>query len=90
MDNSFIHADIFFFVTTIAVVVVALLLVIALIYLIMALNRIKHIAEQIREETILFREDIHDLRDSVRREGFKVKNLFDIGYGIFKRRKNKK
>ena len=76
--------------TTIAVVVVALLLVIALIYLIMALNRIKHIAEQIREETILFREDIHDLRDSVRREGFKVKNLFDIGYGIFKRRKNKK
>ena len=79
--DTLIHADIFFFVTTIAVVCVTLLVAIALIYLIKVLNRIKNIAEQIREETVLFREDVHDLRDSVRREGFKLKNLF----GFFQR-----
>lgn len=88
--NTLIHADIFFFVTTIVVVVVGLLFVIALIYLIKVLNRIKTIAEQVRDETVLFREDIHDLRDSVRREGFKVKSLFDFGYSFFKRRSGKK
>ncbi|HVO28743.1 MAG TPA: hypothetical protein VMT81_02050 [Candidatus Paceibacterota bacterium] len=73
--DTLIHADIFFFVTTIAVIVVALLVAIVLIYLIKVLNRIKDIAEQVREETILFREDIHGLRDSVRREGFKFRSL---------------
>jgi cell division protein FtsX len=76
--DTLIHADIFFFVTTIAVVVVTLLLAIVLIYLIKVLNRIKDIAEQVREETILFREDIHELRDSVKNETFKLKNLFSI------------
>ena len=76
--DTLIHADIFFFITTIAVVVITLLVVVVLIYLIKVLNRIKSIAEQVRDETILFREDIHDLRDSVRREGFKIKNLFTV------------
>jgi len=76
--DTLIHADIFFFVTTIAVVAITLLLIIVLIYLIKVLNRIKSIAEQVRDETILFREDIHDLRDSVKREGFKLKSLFSV------------
>lgn len=88
--DTLIHADIFFFVTTIAVVVITLLLVVALIYLILALRRIKIIAEQIRDETILFREDIHGLRESIQREGFKLKSLFDFGYGFFKKRVGKK
>jgi hypothetical protein len=88
--DTLIHADIFFFVTTIAVVIVTLLLAIALIYLIKVLNRIKNIAEQIREETVLFREDVHDLRDSVRREGFKLKNIADFAMGFFGRKKSKK
>lgn len=88
--DTLIHADIFFFVTTIAIVVVALLWVIALIYLIKVLNRIKNIAEQVRDETILFREDIHGLRDSIQREGFKVKHLFNFGYDFFKKHVGKK
>lgn len=88
--DTLIHADIFFFVTTIAVIVLTLLLIVVLIYLIMALRRIKTIAEQIRDETILFREDIHDLRASVQKEGFKLKSLFDFGYSFFKRRVGKK
>ena len=88
--DTLMNANIFFFVTTIAVVVVTLLLAVALIYLVMALNRIKNIAEQVRDETILFREDIHGLRESVQREGFKMKSLFDFGYNFFKKRIGKK
>ena len=90
MDTSLIHADVFFFVTTIAVVFVAILLVAALIYLIMILNRIKSIAEQVRDETILFRQDIHGLRESIQKEGFRMKSLFDFGYNFFKRQVGKK
>lgn len=69
------HADIFFFVTTIAVVVVALFFTIALIYLIVILKRVRDIAEQVKEETILFREDVHELRDQVKRTGFQAKSF---------------
>jgi len=88
--DTLIHADIFFFVTTIVVVVVGLLFVITLIYLIKILNRIKNIAEEVRDETILFREDIHGLRNSIQREGFKIKHLFNFGYEFFKKRAGKK
>src|SRR5579872_6142406 len=71
--DTLMHADIFFFVTTIAVVVVALCFTIALIYLIVILKRVRDIADQIREETILFREDVHELRDQVKRTGFQAK-----------------
>lgn len=80
--NDFIHADIFFVVTTVVVIVVGVVFTIALIYLVVILRRIRDIADQVREETILFREDIHELRDSVRREGFKVKNLLSFFKGI--------
>ena len=88
--DTLIHADIFFFVTTVAVVVVTLLLAIVLIYLIRVLNRIKNIAEQVHQETILFREDVHELRDSVRREGFKLKSIANFAMGFFNKKKSKK
>ena len=87
--DTLIHADIFFFVTTIVVVVVVILFIIALIYFIRVLSQIKGIAEEVREETHLFREDIHDLRESVRREGFKLKSLLNFGYSFFGRSKKK-
>ena len=51
--NTLVHADIFFFVTTIAVVVVAAALAIALMYLVRILNDVKKIAEQVREELVV-------------------------------------
>jgi hypothetical protein len=82
--NDFIHADIFFVVTTVVVIVVGLVFTIALIYLIQILRRVRDVAEQIREETILFREDVHELRDSVKREGFKIKNLLNFFQNVVK------
>ncbi len=81
--DTLIHADIFFFVTTIAVVIVTIALTVALIYLAKVLSDIKEITRQVKEETTLFRGDIADLRSDIAREGFRierfamfVKNLF--------------
>ena len=87
MDNTLIHADIFFFVTTIAVVIVAVALTVALIYLAKVLNDLKEITRQVREETVLFREDLKDLRGEVRREGFQMKQFADFFIKLFKRKK---
>lgn len=77
--NDFIHADIFFVVTTVMVVIVGIILIIALIYLVATLRRIRKIADLVHEEAVLFREDVHDLRDVVRREGFKIKSALAFG-----------
>jgi hypothetical protein len=76
--NELVHADVFFFVTTIAVVIVAIIFISVLIYFVLILGRIKKIATLIHEEALLFQEDIHDLRANVRNEGFKIKNIFNI------------
>jgi hypothetical protein len=84
--NTLIHADIFFFVTTIAVVVVALFLTIALIYLIRVLNQIQEIGKEIKEEAVLIRGDINELRNSVKREGFRLQSIFSFFKNLFNKK----
>jgi Na+/melibiose symporter-like transporter len=88
--DTLIHADIFFFVTTVVVVVLGVALLVALIYLIQAIRRIRDIASQIREETVLFREDVKELRSSVRREGFAIGNAFKFIQKLISHKKTKK
>lgn len=88
--DTLIHADIFFFVTTIAVVVVAIALTIALIYLIRVLKQIEAIGKDIKEEATLFRGDIKGLRENVRRDGFKLQHFFDFVTGFIKRKSTRR
>lgn len=86
--ETLIHADIFFFVTTIVVVVVGAALTIALIYLAKVLSDIKVVTEQVKEETILFREDIRELRGDIKKEGFRVERLVMFIRNMFKKTGN--
>ena len=88
--SELVHADIFFFVTTVVVVVVGAALTVALIYLVMILRRVRDVAEEVKAEAILVREDIHDVRDQVRREGFKFKHFAALIGGFFKKKRSKK
>jgi hypothetical protein len=81
--TTLVHADIFFFVTTIAVVVVAIAFVVALVYLIAVLRRIRDVMEEVKAEAILVRDDIHNLRDQVRSGGFKLASLFSFAGKLF-------
>jgi hypothetical protein len=83
--DTLIHADIFFFVTTVAVIVVGIALTVALIYLANVLSDIKEITKQVKEETILFREDIRDLRSDVKNEGFRAERFLMFVRNLFKK-----
>ncbi|MGD1003644.1 MAG: hypothetical protein ABR884_03675 [Minisyncoccia bacterium] len=83
--DTLIHADIFFFVTTVAVIVVGIAFTIALIYLANVLSDIKEITKQVKEETILFREDMRDLRSDVKHEGFRVERFVIFIKNLFKK-----
>jgi len=86
--DTLIHADVFFFVTTIAVVVVGAAFTVALIYLVKILSDIRKISAHVNEETILFRKDLGDLRTEVRADGFKIKYFIDFFTGLFGRKKS--
>ncbi|HUC31193.1 MAG TPA: hypothetical protein VMR99_00685 [Candidatus Paceibacterota bacterium] len=83
--DTLIHADIFFFVTTIIVVLVGIALTVALIYLAKVLSDIKEVTQQVKEETILFREDIKTLRSDVQKEGFRVERFLMFLRNLFKK-----
>ena len=87
--DTLIHADIFFFVTTIAVVVVGVALTVVLIYLAKILHDVKKITGHVHDETVLFREDIADLRNDIKREGFKLGRLVSFFSDIVKRQVGK-
>jgi hypothetical protein len=75
--DTLIHADIFFFVTTIAVVVVTIALTVLIIYLAKLSRSIRKIAEMVGDETVLVRKDIADLRSEVRVRGARAIGVFD-------------
>jgi uncharacterized protein YoxC len=76
--NALIHADIFFFITSIAVVLVTALLVTALIYLVRILRDAKSVTGKVKEETELISEDINTLRDKTKKTGIKLKNFLEF------------
>ena len=67
--DTLIHADIFFFVTTIAVVVITIALTVLIIYLVKVFRNVRKITDMVSEETVLLRHDMSDLRIEIRARG---------------------
>ena len=88
--DTFVHADIFFFITSIAVVLVTAILVVVLIYLIRILRDAKAVTKKVKEETVLISEDIDELRTKTRKEGVKLKNFMEFFSGFFGKNKAKR
>jgi len=75
--NTLIHADIFFFVTTIAVVIITIALTVLIVYLVKVFRNVRKITEMVSEETVLLRRDIGDLRSEIRMRGTQAIGVFD-------------
>ena len=75
--NSFIQANIFFFITSVAVVLVTILVIVLLAYLVLILRDFKGVSRRVKEETDLIAVDINDARAHLRKEGADLKNAFD-------------
>ncbi len=76
--DTLIHADIFFFITTIAVVLIALVSTVALVYFIRILKNVLRVSEMVKEETKLVREDLRATRQNMREDGFRLKHLISF------------
>lgn len=76
-NESLIHADIFFFISTIALILITAGIVIASVYVIRTLSDIRYIVAQWKGENENFIRDARDLRNTIRSEGVKWKFIAD-------------
>lgn len=67
--GTLIHADIFFFVTTISVVLITSLSLVVIIYVVRILNDFRYISGVVRRKTDMLAEDLDEIRNEVKREG---------------------
>ena len=73
-----VHADIFFFITSVAVVLVTLGMLVALFFIIAILREVRAIAQKVRKASDELERDFERLRGEVKAEGMRVKTVFDI------------
>ncbi len=78
MDTSLIHADIFFFITSISVVVFTILGIIAMVFIVRILRNAASLSDTVRAEGELLAEDFSELRVAYKEEGMKIKYLLQF------------
>lgn len=88
--DTLIHADIFFFVTTIAVVLVSVAIIIVLGFVIKILNNVRKISDTIRNESGLLVEDVHELRTKMHRDKITAGGIFNFFRDLFARKSGRK
>lgn len=89
--ETLIHADIFFFITSIAVVILTILLAVILAYAIIVFRNLKKVSEQVKRQAQNLETDIDTLRQCVKSQGLGLKLLFklkDLFKSKIKKRKN--
>jgi predicted PurR-regulated permease PerM len=79
--TEIVHADIFFFITSVAVVVVTLGFVAVLYYVIPIVRDVREIVGKVRKAGESVEKDFETLRANVREEGKKGKMLVDLVLG---------
>ncbi len=88
--DTLIHADIFFFITTIWIIVISAIIVVILMYVAMILNDLKKISSKMREGSEALAEDLGELRSSLQSDGVKVQSILKYFSHLFSKRKNHK
>ncbi len=88
--ETLIHADIFFFISTIALIIISIGLVIAVIYVIKILHNIFHVSEKVKEGSDEILSDIQNLRADVKTQGFRVQYVMGFIKSLFGRGRSRK
>ena len=90
--NTLVHADIFFFITTIAVIIMTIIMCIAGWYIIGIVRDARYVARRLRHATDELEADFEALRRTVTEEGSKAKHIVNFFLGKFlgKRRSSHK
>ena len=83
MNPSLIHADIFFYITSISVVLLTALLVILFYYLVKIARHLEHTAKRLREESDRIMEDVSIIRESIEEQGGRAMSALRFIFGSF-------
>jgi ABC-type siderophore export system fused ATPase/permease subunit len=82
-NETLIHADVFFFITTIVLVLVSIGVLIALYYVIRILKNARDISDKIKSESTEVISDVKALRLAIKDEGVKWKHVAGLARGFF-------
>jgi hypothetical protein len=89
-NESLIHADAFFFISTIALVVLSVGAAVALYYLIKILRNARDVSDRIKAESAEIATDVRKLRAVLKEEGVKWKTIAQLIRSFFTRSAQKK
>ena len=84
--RTLIHADIFFFITSIFVIILTLILGVAGAYLVLILRDMKEISRKVKIEGGEIIEDVKELRERIEEEGVGLRSLGKM-FGLFSKKK---
>ena len=88
--DTLIHADIFFFITTIWVIVLSAIFAVILWHVCYIVSDLRHISRKIREGGDTLSEDVHDLHTVLRAEGANVNGIWKYLKHLFSHRQKRK
>jgi type II secretory pathway pseudopilin PulG len=88
--DDFLKMDIFFGVTTVAVVVLSVLLTLVLIRLLKILKTVDEVSEIVQEETEEIRDDIREVRATVKAKTLEAGQVLGLLTGFAKPKRRKK
>jgi len=83
--NTLIHADIFFFVSTVCFAVLAVFLLVAIILAINILMRLKRLSERAEVEGNYLMDEVHSLADRMKRRSFNPLIIYFLIKRVIKR-----
>ncbi len=85
-NESLIHADIFFFISTIALVLISIGIVIVLVYIIKIVRNVGEVTDALKAEGSEIVADIKKLRANLKEEGVKWKHVVELARALFIRK----
>jgi hypothetical protein len=88
-NESLIHADIFFFISTIALVAISIGLCVVLYYVWGIVKNVRDISDKVAEESDEIIADVRKLRLSLRDEGVKWGHVLSLVRAFFVRKEKK-
>ncbi|HVV39293.1 MAG TPA: hypothetical protein VHD31_03120 [Candidatus Paceibacterota bacterium] len=83
--NEVVHADIFFFITSLAVLCITIGILMVLYYLIPVARDLREIVGKIRKAGDEVEKDFEALRANLREEGTKGKTILNLVFGFLTR-----
>ena len=84
--STLVHADIFFFISTVALVIVSLFLATALFFVVKILRDVHAITSKVRKASDEIEEDFEHLRHVVKAQGYKARAMIELVIGFFSKK----